>query len=151
MPVSKSRKKSYPWIVVLLSITALGLVVIGVRAGLSSRATSAKGYSIVISAQQAQKELALGAMLLDVRERDEYTQSHISGSLWIPLGELTSWLDELPSDSLIIVVCQTGVRAARGRDILLAAGYTKVTSLSGGMQAWVAAGYPVESGPPPNP
>jgi rhodanese-related sulfurtransferase len=151
MPVSKSRKKSFPWIIALLSITAFVLIVLGVRAGLSSSTTAAKGYSKEISAQQAQKELALGAMLLDVRERDEYTQSHIAGSILIPLGELPARLSTLQHDKLIIVVCRTGVRAAQGRDILLAAGYTKVTSLSGGMQAWVAAGYPVESGPPPNP
>ncbi len=150
MPVSKNRKKSYPWLVALLAIVVLVFVIIGVRAGLSSTATGSSGYSNVISPQAAKKELATGAILLDVRERNEYTQSHIAGSLWIPLGELTSWLDELPNDSLIIVVCQTGVRAARGREILMAAGYKKVTSLSGGIQAWVAAGYPVESGAPPN-
>jgi rhodanese-related sulfurtransferase len=151
MPVSKNKKKSYPWLVVPLAIVVVIIVWIGARAGLSSTATASAGYSNVISPQAAQKELTTGAILLDVRERDEYTQSHIAGSLWIPLGELTSWLDELPNDSLIIVVCQTGVRAARGREILMAAGYKKVTSLSGGMQAWVAAGYPVESGPPPSP
>jgi rhodanese-related sulfurtransferase len=151
MPIRKSGKKSIPWIATLVLITGVVLVVIIVRAGLSSAAPAAKGYSNVISPQQAQKEQALGALLLDVRERDEFTQSHVSGSLWIPLGVLSSNLGKLPRDRLIIVVCQTGIRAARGRDILLAAGYAKVTSLSGGLQAWVAAGYPVESGAPPNP
>jgi rhodanese-related sulfurtransferase len=151
MPRRRSGKKSFPWIVVLLSVAVLAVVLLGVRAGISSPTTEAKGYPKEISPQQVQKELSTGAMILDVRERDEYTQSHIAGSLLVPLGELSSRLQELPSNNLIIVVCRTGVRSAQGRDFLLVSGYSKVASLSGGIQAWVAAGYPVESGPPPNP
>jgi rhodanese-related sulfurtransferase len=95
--------------------------------------------------------MANGAMLLDVREVDEYSQSHIAGSLLVPLSDLSTRLKELPQDRMIIVVCRTGVRAAQGRDFLLASGFSKVTSLSGGIQAWVADGYPMESGAPLNP
>jgi rhodanese-related sulfurtransferase len=151
MPARRREKKGFPWVIVLISLAVLAVIGLGVRAGLSSTATGAEGYPKAISPQQVQTEQATGAILLDVRERDEYTQSHISGSLWIPLGELSSRLQELPSGRLIIVVCRTGVRAAQGRDILLAAGYSRVTSMSGGLQAWMAAGLPVESGPPPNP
>jgi rhodanese-related sulfurtransferase len=151
MPVSKSRKKSYPWVVAGLVILVILLAVLGIRSGVSSAVTKTAGYPKEISPQQAQQEFASGALLLDVREQDEYTRSHIAGSDWIPLGQLSSWVGQLPNDSLIIVVCQTGARSARGRDLLLAAGYSKVTSLSGGMQAWIAAGFPVVSGAPSNP
>lgn len=150
MPRSKSRKKSYPWIVVVL----LGVVLIAafftVRAEFFSGRTSTAENPHELSPQQAQSELAKGVLLLDVREKDEYTRSHIAASLWVPLGNLSSWVQNLPQDRLIIVVCQDGVRAARGRDFLIANGFSNVKSLSGGIDAWVAAGYPVESGLPAN-
>jgi rhodanese-related sulfurtransferase len=148
MPARKGAKKRFPWIIILALGTVVVVILLGIRSEFSSSPTVASGYPREISLQQAKTELTNGALLLDVREKDEYTKSHISGSLWIPLGDLLSWLDELPGDRLIIVVCQTGVRSAQGRNILLESGYSTVTSLSGGMQAWIAAGYPVESGPP---
>ncbi len=52
----------------------------------------------------------------------------------------------LPSGSLV-VVCHSGNRSAKGRDILLNAGFTQVTSMAGGLIQWQAAGYPTVSGP----
>jgi rhodanese-related sulfurtransferase len=46
------------------------------------------------------------------------------------------------------VVCQTGLRAESGVTILQQAGFSRVSSLIGGLQAWINAGYPVESGLP---
>jgi len=109
------------------------------------------GYPKEIYAKQAKTEISNGPLVLDVRELSEYTESHIPGSRLIPLGELSTHLQELPHDRLIIVVCRFGARSAQGRDTLLAAGFPKVTSISSGMQTWIAAGYPVESGPPTNP
>jgi rhodanese-related sulfurtransferase len=137
----------------LLRAGALGVVFLtaAVLWGCTEVSTLPAGYPKAISPQQVKTETANGALLLDIRELDEYTQSHIAGSLWIPLGELSSHLQELPRGRLIIVVCRSGARSAQGRDILLASGFGKVTSLSGGIQTWIAAGFPVESGPPSNP
>jgi len=99
-----------------------------------------------ISPAQAKLEIQKGAMLLDVREPDEYSVGHISGAVLIPLGELGLRLQELPKDRLIIVQCRSGSRSAQGRDLLLKKGFTNVTSLSGGILAWQAAGYPIEAG-----
>ena len=71
---------------------------------------------------------------------------HIPGANLIPLGELASRVDELPKDQEIVVVCHSGNRSAKGRDILLKAGFTQVTSMAGGMTQWEAAGYPTVSG-----
>jgi rhodanese-related sulfurtransferase len=136
------------WIGTPLLLVVLAVVLPWALTGCSAPAA---GYPKELSPQQVKTELANGVILLDVRELDEYTQSHIAESLWIPLGELSSRLQELPRDRLIIVVCRTGVRSAQGRDILLASGFSKVSSLSAGMQAWIAAGFPVESGQPSNP
>lgn len=98
-----------------------------------------------ITALQAQIELQHGALLLDVREQDEYDRTHVSGSALIPLGALSSRAQDLPRDRLIIVMCQSGVRSAQGREILRSLGYSRVTSLSGGIQAWINSGLPVET------
>jgi rhodanese-related sulfurtransferase len=84
-----------------------------------------------ISAFQTQTEFQRGAILLDVREQNEYKQAHVAGSTLIPLGVLSARTQELPRDRLIIVMCRSGARSARGRDTLRAAGFSQVTSLGG--------------------
>jgi len=131
--------------IALLVLAALG------AGGLSACGGSAGSGSSLpkeISPQQAKADQAAGALLLDVREQDEYTQGHIAGSRWIPLGQLSARLAELPRDQLIVTVCRSGARSAQARDLLLAAGYSQVTSMAGGMQAWIAAGFPVERSVP---
>jgi len=88
-----------------------------------------------------------GAFVLDVREPDEWETGHIPGATLIPLGELESRVSELPQDQPIVVVCRSGNRSATGRDILLSAGFTQVTSMAGGMNMWSSANYEVEGGP----
>jgi rhodanese-related sulfurtransferase len=88
-----------------------------------------------------------GAFILDVREPDEWIESHIPGATLIPLGELASRVDEVPQDQEVVVVCRSGNRSAEGRDILLAAGFEQVTSMAGGVNQWKAAGFETVSGP----
>lgn len=88
-----------------------------------------------------------GALLLDVREPNEWAAGHIPGATLIPLGQLPNRLAEVPRDRTIVTVCRTGHRAAQARDILLQAGYVAVASMAGGMNEWTAAGLPVASGP----
>jgi rhodanese-related sulfurtransferase len=89
------------------------------------------------------------AFLLDVRSPQEFEIAHIppSGSnhvVNIPLEELFSRLDEIPSDRDIVVICASGRRSEQARDILIKAGFPRVTSVSGGMQAWIENNLPVE-------
>jgi rhodanese-related sulfurtransferase len=56
-------------------------------------------------------------------------------------------LNELPRDRPIVVVCRSGNRSQQGRDILLNAGFTQVVSMTGGLNQWRDAGYPITSGP----
>lgn len=88
-----------------------------------------------------------GAFMVDVREQSEWDELHMPGATFIPLGELASRMDELPKDQLIVVVCRSGNRSQEGRDILLRAGFSSVTSMAGGMNEWRSMGLPVVSGP----
>ncbi|GAB4448982.1 MAG: hypothetical protein OHK0041_09940 [Anaerolineales bacterium] len=88
-----------------------------------------------------------GAFILDVREPEEWVESHIPGATLIPLGELASRVNEVPKDRQVVVVCRSGNRSQQGRDILLAAGFEQVTSMAGGIKQWSAAGFETVSGP----
>ena len=88
-----------------------------------------------------------GTFMLDVREPDEWSEGHMPGATLIPLGDLESRLGEVPLDRPVVVICRSGNRSRRGRDILLGAGYAQATSMAGGMRAWEAAGHPTVAGP----
>ncbi len=87
-----------------------------------------------------------GAFVLDVRQEWEWKWFHIPGSTLIPLGQLADRVAELPRDRDIVVVCRSGHRSQKGRDILISAGFTRVTSMDGGGKRWEAEGYSVVSG-----
>jgi rhodanese-related sulfurtransferase len=86
--------------------------------------------------------------LLDVRTNDEWVNDgHIPDTTLVPLDELSNRLGELSKDQEIVVVCRSGNRSQQGRDILLQAGFTNVTSMAGGIKEWKAAGYSTVTGP----
>jgi rhodanese-related sulfurtransferase len=83
-----------------------------------------------------------GALLLDVREPEEWQAGHAPDVRHIPLGELERHLDELPRDRRLVLVCRSGHRSAHATAFLLEAGFD-AANLEGGMVAWAAAGLPV--------
>lgn len=82
-----------------------------------------------------------GALLLDVRNDDEWEAGHAPAALHLPLGELSARHTELPTDRRIVVICRSGGRSAKATEALVGAGYGAV-NLAGGMQAWAALGLP---------
>jgi rhodanese-related sulfurtransferase len=77
-------------------------------------------------------------VLLDVREPFEWDIAHIEGSRLIPLGELPARLRELEGHADIVTFCHHGSRARRAAELLRAAGFSKVRSMRGGIDAWSA-------------
>lgn len=134
----------------LWPIIGLGALVLLVIAGfLLMRGSPAGGAALAaeVPVDRALSMREAGAFVLDVRQPEEWLDHHIPGSTLIPLGELPARLSELPEDQEILVVCRSGNRSAEGRDILLEAGFERVTSMAGGLTEWRAAGYPTVSGP----
>ncbi len=103
--------------------------------------TAAAGVPAV-DPDEAQQRVENGAILLDVREPDEWDSGHAPDAVWIPMGDLGARQSELTQDLPIVVVCRSGARSARVTTALRNAGYD-ATNLAGGMQAWAAAGYGV--------
>ncbi|MDT5347195.1 MAG: hydroxyacylglutathione hydrolase, partial [Mycobacterium sp.] len=85
-----------------------------------------------------------GALLLDVREADEWCTEHAPGAVLLPTGRVLARQDELPLDRRIVVVCRSGGRSAAVTASLCRSGFDAV-NLAGGMCAWAAAGLPVVS------
>ena len=129
-------------------ITLVAVVVLAVAGFslLNKPQAAAAPVPTAITVTQASQLRDQGAFILDVREPSEWAQFHIPGATLIPLGSLPNRLNEVPKDRQVVVVCRTGIRSAQGRDILLNAGFTKVTSMTGGMNAWQAQGLPVATG-----
>lgn len=88
------------------------------------------------------------AIIIDVRENEEWLEQHIDGTILIPLGELESRLPELAQykDSTVIMQCRSGRRSAKAGSILLEAGFTKVYNLAGGILAWDEANLATVNG-----
>ena len=99
-----------------------------------------------IDVLEAQKRIEEGAVLVDVREPNEYEESHIPGSRLEPLSTFTSHYDTLPKDKPLVMQCRSGARSERAAKYLLEQGYTDVVNLTGGILAWQEAGLPVERG-----
>jgi rhodanese-related sulfurtransferase len=135
-----SKTPVWVWIVGVL-VVALAIIL-----AISNLSGNSQSLSSEVSVKEAQTMVANGAFLLDVREQSEWDEGHVQGATLIPLGELSSHLDELPKDKTIVVMCRTGHRSAQGRNILLAAGFTQVTSMSGGINEWISEGNPVVEG-----
>jgi sulfur-carrier protein adenylyltransferase/sulfurtransferase len=75
-------------------------------------------------------------MVIDVREPHEWEIAHIEGARLIPLGQLPERLAELDGHAEIVTHCHHGARSMKALTILKGAGFNKVRSLAGGIDAW---------------
>jgi sulfur-carrier protein adenylyltransferase/sulfurtransferase len=75
-------------------------------------------------------------VVLDVREPHEFEIARIDGARLIPLSQLPSRLGELDGHAEIVAHCHHGLRSLKALEILKAAGFAKVRSLQGGIDAW---------------
>ncbi len=85
------------------------------------------------------------AVILDIREQDEWDRGHAPNAIHIPSGQLADRLADLPDvGGTLAISCRSGGRATRATTWLLAQGYD-VANLTGGMRAWLAEGKTMES------
>lgn len=94
-----------------------------------------------ISRTEADELLAAGAILLDVREEGEFHSQHLSGAIHLSRDALDRGIGSVaPDKSLpIICYCTVGHRSALAAHTLQKLGYSRVTSLAGGLKAYLAA------------
>lgn len=85
------------------------------------------------------------AIVLDVRDSNEFHQGHIPNARHIPLKDLAQRLSELEKfrEQTIIVNCLSGGRSAQACAVLKKEGFNQVLNLDGGISAWEQAGQPI--------
>jgi rhodanese-related sulfurtransferase len=98
-----------------------------------------------ISIADLPAEFEPSAVLLDVREDDEWQRGHAATAHHIPMGEVPGRLDEIDRSATLYVICKAGGRSAKVAEFLARDGFEPV-NVDGGMLAWAAAGRPVVAG-----
>ena len=100
--------------------------------------TTTKTQIREVDTAEGERLVDRGALLLDVREPDEYEQGAIQGSLHIPRGHLEAQIESRVTDrnQAIVVMCAGGVRSAFAAKTLEELGYTDVVSMDGGFNRW---------------
>jgi rhodanese-related sulfurtransferase len=86
------------------------------------------------------------ALLIDVREQDEFIEGHVVRARNLPLSQLDKRLKEIPKDKQVYLICRSGNRSGQALALLRQAGYTQVQHVRGGMIAWQLAHLPVVTG-----
>src|SRR5438876_9575108 len=98
-----------------------------------------------ISPQDAATKSKSGeALIVDVREKDEWDEEHIPDAIHLSRGTIELDIEEKAPDmnAMIICHCGGGGRSALAADSLQNMGYKNVRSMAGGLKAWKAAGLP---------
>jgi len=127
------------WVLVLIALSS------GTMLFLPALRGGAGGGDAVTPAQAVTLINREKAVLIDVREPDEYAAGHAQGARNVPLGQLEG-AKGLPTNKALplVVLCASGARARRAVGMLRKAGYEKAVVLAGGTAAWREASLPIE-------
>lgn len=98
--------------------------------------------AVQVSPMAAEDLITAGAMVIDVREGDEWSAGHVPHSVLIPMGEVEARVGEIQAGLPAVVVCRSGGRSNTIVQLLNSRGIDAV-NLAGGMQAWEQTGLPV--------
>jgi rhodanese-related sulfurtransferase len=143
---TKTAKSAFPAWTAVIAVVIVAVAAVAAFAVSQPQGSASQALPPTINVAEASAKRNAGAYILDVREPSEWVDYHVPGSTQIPLGSLASRVNEVPKDKEVVVVCHSGNRSQTGRDILLKAGFTRVTSMSGGLVAWGNQGLPLVNG-----
>ncbi len=96
-----------------------------------------------VSREEAQKLIADGAQLVDVRADHEWEAGRIAGATHLPLAELAERAGEVDKEQPVVVYCRGGNRSSMATAALTEAGYDAV-KLTDGIVGWSEADLPLE-------
>ena len=98
-----------------------------------------------IDVDELERRLEEGAVLIDVREPDEWVEVRVPGGRLIPLQNVPERLAEIPEEGTVYVICALGGRSHAAAEFLRGQGRDAV-NVFGGTTAWVDADFPTEAG-----
>ena len=96
-------------------------------------------YPLEISVEETQRlllETPAQVVLIDVREPDEVERCRIAGSTTIPMKQIPEHVGTLPKDKHLLIQCHHGGRSMRVTQFLRANGFSAVSNVAGGIDAW---------------
>ncbi|MDH1702748.1 rhodanese-like domain-containing protein [Comamonas terrigena] len=123
----------------------LFLLAIGSGALLMVPSLKGAGAGSLTPADAVQRINREKAVVVDVREAEEYVTGHITNAKNIPLAQLDERLPLVAKNKSVpvVMVCEKGARAVRAEAMAKKLGYEKAQALAGGMKGWRNAGMPV--------
>ncbi len=132
------KKRLVLTLVVIIAVSAL--IIYYTQIHLPS--TTISFGDVTVEEAKSLVESNVSLIIVDVRTREEYDNSHIEGAILIPVSELEGRINELSKEEELLIYCRTGNRSSNSVNILKANGYTKIFHMNDGIIAWIQAGYP---------
>ena len=105
-----------------------------------------------ITLEQTKELLEMGnAVVVDVRNPDEWVSGHVTGAIHIQLDEVMNRIDELPEAKELLFICAAGVRSALACEMAAAMGVPaeRLYSIDAGTPAWIESNLPTSYGNDP--
>ncbi len=156
MPV---RLEARPLLALVLRLLLLALAAValagcgnssgGARATPSTTAPQRSSGVVLASPEQAKQLIDRGGVvLLDVRTPEEFAAGHIAGARNVDFyaADFGRRIDTLDHGARYVVYCHTGNRSGQATALMVGKGFSSVTDVDGGIQAWQAAQLPTVAG-----
>lgn len=99
-----------------------------------------------ISVSELEPLISSGALIIDVRESDEYAAGHVPSAISIPLSTVPDRVEEFRHEGTVYVICQVGGRSLRACQFLADFDINNLVNIAGGTSGWLALGNAVVSG-----
>ena len=126
------------WTLILIAVSSGGMLLWPLARGAANGTLTAQGAVQLINRERA--------VVVDVREPEEFAAGHVTGARNLPLSQLEEKLGALVKKKTlpVVLVCETGARSHRAVALAKKLGYEQAQAMAGGLKAWKAANLPVE-------
>ena len=126
------------WMLILIALSSGGMLAWPMVRGANTGSLTAQGAVQLINRERA--------VVVDVREPEEFAAGHVTGAKNVPLNQLEQKLAAtVKNKSLpLLLVCATGARAQRAVATAKKLGYEQAQAVAGGLKSWKDANLPVE-------
>ncbi|RZL91100.1 MAG: rhodanese-like domain-containing protein [Variovorax sp.] len=126
------------WMLILIALSSGGMLAWPMLRGANAGSLTAQGAVQLINRERA--------VVVDVREPEEFAAGHVTGAKNVPLNQLEAKLATAVKNKSVplLLVCATGARAQRAVAMAKKLGYEQAQAVAGGLKAWKEANLPVE-------
>ncbi|MDA7416675.1 rhodanese-like domain-containing protein [Xenophilus arseniciresistens] len=126
------------WVLILIALSSGGMLAFPALRGAGQGTLTAQGAVQLINREKA--------VLVDVRDAEEYAAGHAVGARSVPLADLESKLASVVKNKTVpvLLICGSGTRARGAVAAAKKLGYENAQVIAGGMRGWADANLPVE-------